>query len=1151
MTGPTRSLFCMLLFPALAAAGLCQAAELPDAVGFLRQPQLLVPHADHAFTIDGTVSDAERAASAAIDGFLSFDTDAVGVDGCTAWLAHTGEALYVAFAFDRPAGAPPVATAAERDDIALWKLDDAAELMLTVGNTTWDFIGNSAGVRGDYIHRPQNWDFHSEAWRYAARVTDAGWEGEFLIPAEVLGLDAFGPEVEARFDLVSNAKSLSMSLLSYRGGHWHANMQYWPGLRFGAPGEAYQTAQSVGDLGDGKIGLQATIANPSRQPREIDAWVAFYRAPDEESISWFSEVGGLYQTEGIALLPGATDDELIRLLAGGALDRHVQAGQVAETLTVPAAGGVDVDLWRHSFTGGYLVAHLFRDAATGAVLSGGVYPFAVAPPLRTEVHYYYLTTQRIYALTLVPSDPRISALRYQVFAAEGGGQPLAEEIAVDLQPGARTKIPISSAGWPAGDYRLQVEALDAGGGVLQTNAVDFTKPPTPEWFGSDAGRQIAVSWPWTPVQARESAVEMWGRRYEFGDGPLPARIISQGEEILTGPARLSVSVGGGDSPWTGGGASLESADEAAAVYRARANASGLSLDARTTVEFDGMMRFDLTLSAEQPVTVDRLFLEVPVAPQVARMFSTYSFGLMPANARPAEWEQLPFAGAIPDEPLALPFTPSLVLRNDHVGIEWFAEWDMGWANADRARVIEIVPGEDEVLLRVRLIDAPTQLSGERTITFGLEAWPVKPWPDREPHLSNYLINERQNTENWTLEEQLRRAIDLGMTAYWWFHWNAFTTETGAKHPPEYPMLPPTEKREEIIEAARITQSLGIPIIGHCGYALPPTTPVFEYYGREMAVHPLNNKGAWGYLFTADSPFPDAWVHGFRELARQYGWSGVQLDGAFSPRYNEAEETGSAQRDERGRLHGKYPIFAYRDFARRLYNVYHGEVDFPGIEHGFIHCHLGSHAIGPIHAFSDAIHSGESTRTMRVPHLAEIDLDLERAVYAGGALGVPRTWLPKLGKAPHGPQGRIATALQMDLIPDHNRILTWAQRNDYDPKSYPAHRVWAAREWIDARPETFVWHNESERYATAGGGDAYLSLHLRPGQKALLALSNWSADEREVPLTLRSAAMGFAGVALQAEDAITGEPVPLDGDTMTLTVRGDSYRLIKLFPREAQ
>ncbi|MGM0493565.1 MAG: glycoside hydrolase domain-containing protein, partial [Armatimonadota bacterium] len=823
---------------------------------------------------------------------------------------------------------------------------------------------------------------------------------------------------------------------------------------------------------------------------------------------------------------------------------------VDETLAIPSGESVDVDLWRHLFTGDYVVAHLLRDAATGAVLSGGVYPFAVSPPLKTDIHYYYLTSQRIYALTLVPSDPGIASLRYEV-ASAGGGEAVAEAEATDLQPGARVKTAISAADWPAGDYTLTVEALGGDGQVMQSNSMQFRKPETPEWFESDAGRQIAVSYPWTPVEAEDSAVEVWGRRYEFGDGPLPARIVSQGEDILTGPARMPVSVGGAEAQWTGDGPSLESAGEAEAVFRTLSNASGLMMDARTAVEFDGMMRADLTLSAEEPVTVDRLFVELPVRHEVAAMFSREALGLMAPNERPAEWSELPFAGWIADEAVTLPFTPSIVLRNDDLGLEWFAEWDLGWANADRARRIEVVPGVDEVLLRVRLIDTPTEIAGERTITFGVQAWPAKPWPEQEPHPSNYLLSEARNTENWSFREQLERAIDLGMTTYWWFHWNSFTTETGAKHPPEYPMLPEGEKREEVIEAARITQELGIPIIGHCGYALPPTTPVFEYYGREMAVHPLENKGQWGYKFTADSPFPDAWVHGFKELAEQYGWSGVQLDGAFLPRYNEAPETGSAVRGPDGRLHGKYPIFAYRDFARRLYNVYHGEVDFPGIEHGFVHTHLGAHAIGPIHVFSDAFHSGESTRTMRVRHLSEIDLDLERAVYASGALGVPRTWLLKGGKAPHGPQGRIAIALQLDMIPDHNRILNWADRNNYQPNSYPAHRVWAAREWVGATPETFVWYDESERYATFIGDDAYLSMHLRPGEKALLALSNWTADEREVPITLNLGELGFAGATLQAEDAITGEPVAIHGDAMALQVRGDNYRLIKVFTGEAE
>ena len=1137
------------------------ASDLSDRVGFFRQTEIRVPHSAARFKADGRVTAEERSACAVTRQFITFEQDARGDGRTTAYLAHTGSCFYVAFTATLPEGEVPRAQAVKRDGTALWKKDDAIELMITVGARSLDFIGNSEGLCGDYASRPKDMAWSHDGWQYAARRTPTGWAGEFLLSAEVFGIAAFTPTTVCQMDVVNNAKSSYLSGLAYRGGAWHANKEYYPRIRFGVPGQIYRGGSEVGVLQKGRIGLKTKLVNPSSVKKTVNIWAAFYRVKANKSVSYYEAVSGLYNTGGIALLPGATDEQLIRHVLTPILKDYVRGGVIDEVAEIGGGATKAIDLWRHSFPGTYLMAELVRDADTGEVICGGVFPLTVAPPLKTDLEYYYLTAKRIYALTLLPSDPSIVRVRYTVTSAKNK-EKVSETVADVAATGQRLKTAISSADWPAGKWQMTVEALNAGGEVVSRSSLQFEKPRTPVWFNSDAGRLIEVSYPWTPAEATNTHVKVYGRRYDWGDGPFIKKIVSKGRDILVAPVRMPVTVNGKAESWTNARHVLKRTDTAKAVYRTQASAGPLGLVATTTVEFDGMCRFDMTLSAKSPVTVNQMFLDIPVRREVARLFSRYSLGCMPSNEMPKEWAACPRSGLVPKQTMSFPFTPSIVLRNDDVGIEWFAEWDWGWSSQDKSERIEIVPRNDATLLRVRFIDKPVRIDKPRTITFGLQTWPIKPWPEEELNTSNYLVsipkrksgpqpfNRSLGATPEEFARNLRQSKGLGMGVMWIFHWNAYRSPDGPiRHPPEYPILLNAEVEKRVKTYVEVTQSVGLPVIGHAGYALPPTVPVFEHYGKEMAVHPIINKGTWGYKFTAHSPFADAWVHGFKQLAEKYHWSGVQLDGAFSPRYNECEETGCGVRDEHGKLRGRYPIFAYRDFARRLYNVYHGEVLFPKIRHGFVYCHLGGHTMGAIHGFCDTIHSGEDRSTMLVKHLREIDLDRARAAYASGAFGVPRHLLAKMPKAPVGPLGRLAWAVQLDMTMAHNRILNWTQRENYNGSSFPAHRLWLARKWVGARPDNYVWHDESNQYLTMNQRNMYASFYLQRGRHMLLGVSNWGENAGTVDVRLRLDKLGFKGKSLMGEDAITRKRVAIRSGMLPLQVNGDAFRLIKIYAEE--
>jgi hypothetical protein len=72
--------------------------------------------------------------------------------------------------------------------------------------------------------------------------------------------------------------------------------------------------------------------------------------------------------------------------------------------------------------------------------------------------------------------------------------------------------------------------------------------------------------------------------------------------------------------------------------------------------------------------------------------------------------------------------PLYWLGNEDRGLCWTVESDQGWFLDEEKPAIEVVRQRGEVVLRLNFINRPVVLNKPRTISFGLQATPVKPMP---------------------------------------------------------------------------------------------------------------------------------------------------------------------------------------------------------------------------------------------------------------------------------------------------------------------------------------------------------------------------------------------------------------------------------------
>ena len=285
---------------------------------------------------------------------------------------------------------------------------------------------------------------------------------------------------------------------------------------------------------------------------------------------------------------------------------------------------------------------------------------------------------------------------------------------------ADAAIPMDQCG--SGTYLLAATARDATGKPLLSIEKEFDILPPPDWFGKKIGVTDAVLPPYTPVEVSnddDSAVlGVWGRTYRLGELTLPRQIVSRDAPLLAGPVSLRAVVDGKQVSWSG----LAHCDSPANARPSDSRTDCVGRPARSAHRYEHRIRrvsaHRLCATASAPVEVESLVLEIPVKREHARYLYTW----------PTTWGVGGVSGEL-IQAMAFRFHPIVWLGDEVRGLAWMCESENNFSPDDPNKVIEVIPGAEEVKLRIRIIGQPTALSPERPLeyVFALQATPLKPW----------------------------------------------------------------------------------------------------------------------------------------------------------------------------------------------------------------------------------------------------------------------------------------------------------------------------------------------------------------------------------------------------------------------------------------
>ena len=565
--------------------------------------------------------------------------------------------------------------------------------------------------------------------------------------------------------------------------------------------------------------------------------------------------------------------------------------------------------------------------------------------------------------------------------------------------------------------------------------------------------------PWTSVAVNENAdgcsVNVWGRKYEIKDNLLFSSVSSLGDELLNSPMRISASENGKAICWNDTEVFLAESNCDKAIIYATSQSEAFIVNTATVIEFDGLATVDIKLmprgftvpqlfgldEKNPPLTkLDYFHIEIPIKKKYAELYHLYPSNIMPdASGNTDSSDMYSGSGFTPKKDIGIPFAAVTFLGNDDKGFFTFAESDKNWQPNSANEAIQFIVREDEVVIRLRLIDGNPHIWDEINAPHGqyslpdisfrlaFQATPVKPFPsnpytEKRLHIDcfkkisldydDFLANSVMSGSDEIGYDRIKR---LGVTTLILHEkWNQVQNY--------WKLTKCTERRlRTIIEECH---KRGIKVVPYFGYEISTLADIWydkaEIYSRKGSEM---RKGLGWYRFPAqrehavcyNSSIADEFVAGIEKLVDDFGFDGIYLDGTGMVWDCKNTAHGCGYYDEKGNLKPTYPIFGVRRLLKNLYNIFE--------ERGkTINCHVSDCICTAGISFAHALWLGEYIQYSLVKFGAdEMPEGYLRSTHNGRNIGIPTEFIVYENKPVWSFDNALAFSLVNGVLPRPNDI----------------------------------------------------------------------------------------------------------------------------------
>lgn len=1113
-------------------------------MSILAASELAIPLLPEPPQIDGSIAPAEAAGCARLDGFI--DSGLMVRRRARVLIGATPDAFYLAIQTQLPdAGAPLLAAVAA--DSTRVVFDDSVEVYVSptpdaTDKTCYQFLANSLGRGGYNVHK-QGAAGESEAWqgpwRHAHRCADGLWTAEFLIPIRSMAGGGGDRAITSGSWLINATRNWKpdWGWSALGNGYAHAGIA----VRV-QPDAPLVACRMLGDPTCAPATIELEVANPGKAPLPLKAELRLVR-------NNMPELGG---ARDLVLAPGARETLRIPLEASDPTTIFELAAKVA------SADGKRVFLDRPL---------KWNRAKAPLAYAGGA--AKVAPALDLAFAYYPSEDRlRVVAdIAGMPATARLAQVAGVVRRAGGGA--VVDRFTIPAAAFAKGRAEIERT-LPPLDGAYELALVGEGEGVPAGEAVKAFERRRFAWEGNPMGRSTTVYPPFTPIAIEGGHLRTVLRDHVLNGVGLFDQVTATSAQtgiakpILAAPMRYLVSAGGRTVAAEAAAPArvVESAGHRAVTAGSFAGGA-LRADWRGTWDYDGCLRVDLTLKAgAQPV--DALTLEIPLDPATATMIHANSDRI-----------RAPIARRIGDQP-GIQWTAKELACDDYIknfapyvfvgdgvrGLCWFAENDRGWGWDPATPNATLAREDGRVVLRLALIDRPTVIDADRTITFGLLAAPVKP----------RVVAAGQGPDWWRYRYLREKGTLLGTDV----NWGAINS-CGAVYPAGIPLgedlsvwdlirrgnlgeVPKAEVEAAIARLKPITKDhdqqmweehlrrnvesrRGATMYFYYNRASAQIFPEFETFKDEWGLDDLRSTGKGDSAAEIKIvPSPSYIDHALWWYAKSFelgGNHGVYWDNWFiAPSFN--THATAAYRRADGTVCPASGIWGLRELARRTWVMMNERgmtpVTFP---------HMTSFSCLPMLSFATMQYDWEWKYSE-----GDVQDRFSRAYLLLASSGeLAGTWPnplhDQLGKAEDPWTQRTFTAVRIlhELDGVGGFGFPWVKAHQ------DAAKLWAPIGAMLDQPGLQVWRYWDDRPLAVRSPDPDLPsiVYAVPGREAVVAVVSYHREPAECALAVDAKALGFAA-GFTAIDALSGEAVAVQGGGLApFALKGHDIRVLRLTP----
>ncbi|MHB9037753.1 MAG: glycoside hydrolase domain-containing protein [Armatimonadota bacterium] len=636
---------------------------------------------------------------------------------------------------------------------------------------------------------------------------------------------------------------------------------------------------------------------------------------------------------------------------------------------------------------------------------------------------------------------------------------------------------------------------------------------------------------WTTPSVNKRVVSCWGRSYDYTSGVLPTRIVSQRDNILTGPMEIAASANGSKIRWTDCSFKMLGSDSERVRYSTSALSGDIKAECVCTTEFDGTTRVDMTITPARSLRLDSLDIVVPLKPCYATLFHHSS--IYPVW----DWEWMKKrmnSGVVKPEGMKLPFVFYIWLGNDDRGLQLFSESDEPWSHADLQSAVTVVPSNGATLLRMNALSNYT-LDKPWKWTFGFIATPVKKYPNQyyRTHfcLEGGYGEEKNSYSGKPADKDHPSYLDVleGQGLRYLGCWERWSDVQSLCRPKESDK----SRLKSLVLACR---QKGIGLAPYTGCYMATKA---DEYNPDWDVLPLGDHYQYTRWYSGDicrvacsnSKLPELLLKEYTAAFKEYGFQGLYIDGLTSPVPCCNTKHGCGYIGKDGTLHNTLPIWRSRELIKNLSRLLKSQ-NPPGI----LVAHTSGSILLPALSMVDFYNEAEHMGPYRIgsEYFPE---DVLRAEMSGHNFGIPATQFPnptmRYGTDVERERGRTICLLYDSLWFFHTRhqVDIWRAFDSFDMSNVVWIPYWRVNELLESKNAT----------------DIKISSYLDKGRGALFVVANLGDKPANAELTVNRRGLGLNDdVSLRSRDEVSGGlDLQTNGDSVSVTVKPGTFRMISV------